>query len=137
MGKFGDYISQSFPPKPAFSVADIPDLEGKVIIVTGMCNADTVGRRLTRPGGNSGIGYEITQVCYVVRVAQPVFQYAFGHLQVLLRKNARVYMASRSKEKAEAAIAALHTETGKEAIFLKLDVSSMESVRHATEEFQE
>lgn len=36
MGKLSDYFAQSFPPKPAFRVADIPDLEGKVIIVTGM-----------------------------------------------------------------------------------------------------
>jgi hypothetical protein len=28
-------IREAFPPKPTFSVDDIPDLSGKVIIVTG------------------------------------------------------------------------------------------------------
>ncbi|KAJ6546641.1 hypothetical protein DFH09DRAFT_926935 [Mycena vulgaris] len=35
MGLLFSAIGQSFPPKPNFSVADIPDLTGQVIIVTG------------------------------------------------------------------------------------------------------
>lgn len=38
---------QSHPPKPTFSVEDMPDLEGKVIIVTG---------------GNAGVGKETIKV---------------------------------------------------------------------------
>lgn len=44
-------------------------------------------------------------------------------------------MASRSKEKADAAIKELQQQTGKEAIFLELDLSSLASVRKAAEEF--
>ena len=45
-------------------------------------------------------------------------------------------MASRSRERAEIAIQKLKTETGKEAIFLEVDLASIESVRKAAEEFK-
>ncbi|RDB24292.1 hypothetical protein Hypma_008796 [Hypsizygus marmoreus] len=101
MGNIGSYFAESFPPKSKFNVEDIPDLTGKVVIVTG---------------GNSGIGYET--------------------IKVLLTKNAKVYMASRSKERAEAAISKLKAETGKEAIYLEVDLSNLDSVRKATDEFK-
>lgn len=44
-------------------------------------------------------------------------------------------MASRSQEKADAAIKHLKELTGKEAIFLELDLSSLASVRKAADEF--
>lgn len=92
---------QGFPPKSKFTVDDIPDLTGKVMIVTG---------------GNTGIGKET--------------------VKALLAHNAKVYMASRNQEKAEAAINDLKSETGKEAIFLKLDLASLKSVKAAAEEFK-
>ena len=56
--------------------------------------------------------------------------------QALLEHNAtRVYIATRSKERAEAAIADLKTTTGKEAIFLELDLADLASVRKAAKEF--
>lgn len=54
---------------------------------------------------------------------------------MLLERNAKVYMASRSKDKATEAISRLKDETGKEAIFLELDLGSLASVRKAAQEF--
>ncbi|KAG8875925.1 hypothetical protein FRB97_004631 [Tulasnella sp. 331] len=54
----------------------------------------------------------------------------------LLNKNAKVYMASRSRERAEAAIQDLKTITGREAIFLELDLANLDAVTRAAEEFK-
>ncbi|KAJ7051102.1 NAD(P)-binding protein [Mycena amicta] len=82
---------------------DIPDLTGKVILVTG---------------GNTGIGYET--------------------VKQLLLKNATVYLAARSPEKAGSAIERLKGETnGKDAVFLELDLADLKNVRKAAETFLE
>lgn len=60
------FVDESWPPKPKFGVDDIPDLTGKVIIVTG---------------GYTGVGYET--------------------VKPLLVKNAKVYIAARSKSEPE------------------------------------
>ncbi|KAG8951658.1 hypothetical protein FRC03_012477 [Tulasnella sp. 419] len=44
-------------------------------------------------------------------------------------------MGSRSKERAEAAISELKEETGKEAIFLQLDLADLDAVSRAADEF--
>lgn len=44
-------------------------------------------------------------------------------------------MAGRGEAKADTAIADLKALTGKEAVFLELDLSSLTSVRKAAEEF--
>ncbi|KAH9833337.1 uncharacterized protein C8Q71DRAFT_775100 [Rhodofomes roseus] len=100
LGYLWQVVAQLFPGKPHFKTEDIPDLTGKVVIVTG---------------GNVGIGRET--------------------IKALLQHNAKVYMASRNKDKATAAIQALKEETGKEAIFLELDLSVLASVRKAAAEF--
>ncbi|KAG8742088.1 hypothetical protein FRC10_002024 [Ceratobasidium sp. 414] len=98
----GNQLSQIFPPKSLFTVEQIPDLAGQVIIVTG---------------GNAGVGKETCKA--------------------LLNKNAKVYLAARNKTKADDAIEWLKKETGgKEPIFLRLDLSSLDSVREAAEEFK-
>ena len=56
-------------------------------------------------------------------------------MKALLQHNAKVYLASRSRQRGEAAIQDLATETGKQAIFLELDLGSLASVRRAAEEF--
>lgn len=66
-------------------------------------------------GGNTGIGYET--------------------VKQLLLKNAKVYLAARSPEKAAAAIKRLEGETQKSAVFLQLDLADLRSVRRAAETF--
>ncbi|KAF9479836.1 NAD(P)-binding protein [Pholiota conissans] len=100
MGVVHSMYTETFPPKSKFSTKDIPDLSGKVIIVTG---------------ANTGIGKETAKA--------------------LLEHNAKVYIAARSSEKATKAIQELKTATGKEALYLKLDLADLKSVKAAVEEF--
>ncbi|KAG8997944.1 hypothetical protein FRB90_012407 [Tulasnella sp. 427] len=98
----GQSFSELFPPTPTFDPArDIPDLSGKVMIVTG---------------GNTGIGKET--------------------VKALVAKNAKVYMASRSRSRADQAIADIREQTGKDAIFLELDLANLDSVTRAANEFK-
>ncbi|KAI9435208.1 NAD(P)-binding protein [Russula earlei] len=53
----------------------------------------------------------------------------------LLEHNAKVYLATRSATKANAAIAELKDKTGKEAIFLHLDLADLPAVRKSAREF--
>ncbi|KAH9919685.1 NAD-P-binding protein [Fomitopsis serialis] len=92
--------SSMFPPPPKWSAEEMPDLSGKVVVVTG---------------GNDGIGKET--------------------VKALLAHNAKVYMASRNQIKAQVAIDELKRETGREAIFLRLDLASLQSVKAAAQEF--
>ena len=55
--------------------------------------------------------------------------------QVLLEHNAKVYITTRSKEKAEKAITSLKDATGKDAYFIALDLSDLSSVKEAASEF--
>ena len=67
------------------------------------------------PGGNRGIGKET--------------------VRALLQRNATVYMASRNRDAAFAAIKELKDDTGKAARFLHLDLISIHSIRRAAHEF--
>ncbi|KAK7053522.1 short-chain dehydrogenase/reductase family protein [Favolaschia claudopus] len=93
----GNLIARPTQFKPE---RDIPDLSGKIVLVTG---------------GNAGIGYET--------------------VKQLLLKNAKVYLASRSPEKAARAIKKLEEETKKTAIFLELNLADLPSVRKSAEAF--
>ncbi|KAF7980510.1 hypothetical protein HWV62_38024 [Athelia sp. TMB] len=100
MGVLISIINEGLPPRSKFSVDDIPDLSGKVMLVTG---------------GNRGVGFEI--------------------VKALLNHNAKVYMATRSEEAANKAIAQLKEITGREAFFIELDLSSPKSVKATAENF--
>ncbi|KAF7303495.1 Short-chain dehydrogenase/reductase family protein [Mycena indigotica] len=77
---------------------------------------DQTGKVIIVTGGNTGIGYET--------------------VKQLLLKNATVYLAARSAEKAAAAIARLKTETnGREAVFLELDLADLPSVKKSAQTF--
>jgi retinol dehydrogenase 12 len=54
-----------------------------------------------------------------------------------LEHNAKVYLAARNQSRAEAAIQDLCEKTGKEAIWLKLDLADLKSVKEAAAEFIE
>ena len=56
-------------------------------------------------------------------------------VKALLQHNAKVYLAARSPERAAKAIEELKSATGKEAIFLQLDLSDLTAVRKSAEEF--
>ncbi|KAF9459220.1 NAD-P-binding protein [Collybia nuda] len=102
MGIALSFYREVFPPEPTYSVNDIPELAGKVFIVTG---------------GNSGVGKET--------------------VKALLQHNAVVFVAARSQTKAEEAIKDLKAITGKEAHFLQLDLSDLQSVKEAARRFIE
>ncbi|KAF8594162.1 NAD-binding protein [Ceratobasidium sp. AG-I] len=103
MGNAYSMVKELLPGKPGWSVDQVPDLTGQVIIVTG---------------GNAGIGRETCKV--------------------LLNKGAKVYIAARSKSKADEAIEWLKTATnGKTPLFLQLDLADLDSVRRAAEEFKQ
>ncbi|KAI0067969.1 NAD-P-binding protein [Artomyces pyxidatus] len=73
------------------------------------------GRVVIVTGGNAGIGKETCRV--------------------LLNNGAKVYLAARSESKANEAIRELEEKTGKKAIFLRLDLADLPSVRKAAEDF--
>lgn len=58
------------------------------------------------------------------------------HTQALLLHNTKVYIGARSQGKAEEAITSLKNLTGKEALFLKLDLADLNPIKAAAEEFQ-
>lgn len=70
MGNIGSYLAQSFPPKSEFDIADIPDLTGKIIIVTGQyLQMQTLSFDAEQSsGGNGGIGYETIKVMQHIKV---------------------------------------------------------------------
>lgn len=76
---------------------------------------DLTGKITLVTGGNTGIGYQT--------------------VKQLLLKNATVYLAARTPERAAAAIAQLERETKRTAVFLQLDLADLRSVRKAAEAF--
>ena len=123
MGIVYSFYNQIFPPKPTWGVYDIPDLSGRVMIVTG---------------GYSGVGKETVKVRLYVLALRCVIlaEKLTGRCsQAILAKNAQVYIAGRSQDKAAKAIEELKAETGKKALFLMLDLADLRAVKASVEEF--
>ncbi|KAI5892224.1 NAD(P)-binding protein [Schizophyllum commune H4-8] len=78
---------------------------------------DLTGKVMAVTGANTGIGKETAKA------------------GALLHHNATVYMFCRSRARAEAAIADLKTQTGREARFVECDLGDLRSVKRATEDF--
>ena len=106
-------------PPPKWTVDEIPDLSGKVVIVTG---------------GNANIGRETVKVSNTSSESKPIVL-SVVKPKALLVHNAKVYLAARNEQKAMAVIDMLRQETGREALFLLLDLASLKSVQRAAEEF--
>jgi len=79
--------------------------------------SDLSGKVFIVTGGNAGIGKETCKQ--------------------LLSKNAKVYLAARSESKAQTAIDELEKETGKKAIFHKLDLGDLDATKKSAQEFLE
>ncbi|THU86142.1 NAD-P-binding protein [Dendrothele bispora CBS 962.96] len=93
-------IQAYFASAPSWNVDKMPDMTGKVIIVTG---------------GSAGLG-KLT-------------------VKALLEKNARVYLVARDENKAQAVIDEYTKITGRTAIFLKIDLADLHSIKAAVKEF--
>ncbi|KAF5377140.1 hypothetical protein D9757_008776 [Collybiopsis confluens] len=76
---------------------------------------DLTGQVIIVTGSNTGIGKYVAEQ--------------------LLRHNAKVYIAARSQERSEIAIKELKEKTGKEAVFLKLDLNDLATIRATVDEF--
>ena len=66
MGGILSVAQQSFPPHPTWAVDDIPDLTGKVAIVTGALTRRLgvlSAKRNLVAGSNVGVGKETVKVC--------------------------------------------------------------------------
>jgi short chain dehydrogenase len=112
----GSYFSKSWDPSTG-----LPDLSGKVVIVTGakfVIDPDGSYWVLTR-ANSSGIGYTTAEE--------------------LARHGAKVYVATRSEAKAHAAIEKIYANNKKvkagKLIFLPLDLADLDSVAKAAEIF--
>lgn len=105
--------------EPTWSIDQMPDLEGKVAIVTGGSSGIfSRAHKHTRhsPSRLEGMGREICKQ--------------------LLLKNAKVYMTDESQDNATVAIAEMAIETdGKYAQFHHLDLADLDAVDQSTEAF--
>ena len=117
-------INHLFPPKTKWTTDMIPDQSGRVILITG---------------GNSGQPLISSRPSSLTFLIPYPISAGVGKecARVLLTKNARVYIAARSAQKAAEAIAELETQTGRTALFLQLDLASLKSVKAAAEEFSQ
>ncbi|KAI0400712.1 short-chain dehydrogenase [Xylaria palmicola] len=102
----GAQWSQFFPPKPGFTEADIPPLDGKVFLITG---------------GASGIGYEIAKILFKKN----------GRIYIAGRSEPKAQEAITSIQQA---LPASGTQGRLE--FLYLELNDLGSIKSTVEEFK-
>jgi len=105
-----------FIPSPSWSLDKMPDMTDKVIIVTG---------------GSAGLGKLTVKVNFLCEAVTLSHHFE----KALLERNATVYLAARDEKKSQNVIDEYTRLTGKVAIFLKMDLADLNSVRAAVEEF--
>ena len=104
--------------EPTLSVDQIPNLECKVVVVTG----GNSGIFLTRPHVTNSTTHQSRQ-----GVGRDICKH-------LLLKNAKVYLADESQDHATVIIAEMAIETdGKYAQFLHLDLADLDAVNQSAE----
>lgn len=140
MGTIISLISEGYPPKSKFAVDDIPNLEGKVAIVTGatsgkhcpLSSTDLHINEVHRYREGNGEGATALGRCpWMCSLVA-----ANSSWQALLSHNATVYIGARSIEKGERTLEDLKLETGRDGVLLELDLSNLASVKKAAEVFQ-
>lgn len=113
-------FSKSFDP-----LADLPDLTGKVIIVTG-------GKCVPPEHGFDDARDNLCTFCTSAGIG-------YATVKHLARKGAKVYMAARNKTRAEEAIAKLKAEGlgpgNGEVIWLELDLIDPRNAKTTVQEF--
>lgn len=73
---------------------------------------------------------------YVDGLLEKCLRIAIPVAQVLLSKNAKVYVAARDENRVQKAVDELKEKTGKQSIFfLRLDLADLPSIKTAAEEF--
>lgn len=106
----GNSWSQSFPPKPTLTEANVPSQKGKVFLVTG---------------GNSGIGFNLCKILY----------HAGGKVYLAGRSLSSAQDAIREIKSSPAPSDASSLSSG-QLEFLHIDLSDLDAVKAAAEEFR-
>ena len=103
--------------KPRWKLNNLPDLTGKVVIITNP---------------NNKVGKDTAKVRPPARASTTIHD---GSGQTLLYHNATVYIASSNIPKAESTITDLKKETGKYPIFIHLDLGDRGNCQSAAQVF--
>ncbi len=104
--------------KSTFDLSKLPDLTGHVVLVTG---------------GHSGLQVLSSSPCFFDVL---IFHRGLATTKVLARQNAKVYIASRSVQKAGSAIQDIMKEIANANVaVIEMDLSDLDSVKRGAEEF--
>lgn len=118
-GSFSSTWTQSFPPKPTFTEKDVPDLKEKVSDDSSSWHFQVLRLQVyIVTGSNTGVGKELARMLY--------------------SKNAKVYIAARSEEKAKTAMADIKKtspDSSGSMDFLRLDLADLTTIKASADSF--